>query len=180
MSPANCARVSVAAQIPDSVVLRTYFWQAKRKRLFYLFQKYDEDDSGSLEAGCLLTCTALSLREIANLVSISLLLRSRSVAYKFGLRARKQACLLAGEVKVLLSDMGHDYEEEAIQKALSLVAPQVPGKVDAGIQFQEFCEVAFSVSASACMQPPLTSHPSFRVLCPSLSDVTQSHAHIME
>lgn len=57
--------------------------------------------------------------------------------------AHQRACLLAGEVKVLLSDMGHDYEEEEIQKALSLVAPQVPGKVDAGIEFQDFCEVAF-------------------------------------
>ena len=25
--------------------------QAKRQRLFFLFQKYDEDDSGSLDAG---------------------------------------------------------------------------------------------------------------------------------
>ena len=47
----------------------------------------------------------------------------------------------AGEVKVLLSDMGHEYEEEEVRKALELVAPPVPGKFDCAIQFQDFCEV---------------------------------------
>ena len=107
--------------------MRPYLFQAKRKRLFFLFQKYDEDDSGSLDAG------RFPLAHVHCAMRLAL--------EDYCICASSNASLPAGEIKVLLSDMGHEYEEEEVRKALELVAPPVPGRFDSAIQFQDFCEV---------------------------------------